>query len=95
MIDHIALTSGADAAIYFAEQLGRERALSEQESIVLERVISSKPRPDRRWTPEEDRKLLKMSKARIRGADMAETLKRTPWAVYRRLSDLKKRERVG
>lgn len=94
MSEHIALPTGADATIYFAEQLGRVRALSEHESIVLERAISAKPRPDRRWTPAEDGKLLKMSKARIRAVDMAETLRRTPEAVRRRLCDLRKKERV-
>lgn len=94
MSEHITLPSGNDAAIYFAEALGRVRALSEHESIVLERVIRSKPRPDRRWTQSEDNQLLKMSKARIRAVDMAETLKRTPEAVRRRLCDLKKRERA-
>lgn len=95
MSEHINLPSGNDAAIYFAEALGRVRALSEHESIVLERVIRAKPRPDRRWTQTEDQQLRKMSKARIRAVDMAETLKRTPQAVYTRLRELKKRERVG
>jgi hypothetical protein len=94
MTETITQSARVDAVIYFAEALSRVRALSEHESIVLERAISAKPRPDRRWTPAEDGKLLKMSKARIRAVDMAETLRRTPEAVRRRLCDLRKKERV-
>jgi hypothetical protein len=86
--------SGDAAVVYLAEALGKERPLSEVESRILHKAIRRDAGAFRRWTPEEDRKLLKMHKARIRGADIAVTLKRTEATVYQRLCRLKKRERA-
>lgn len=89
------ITPTGDAAIVLlAEALGRLRELSETESRVLQRAITRDAGAFRRWTPQDDAKLLKMHKARIHGKQMAETLNRTEASVYGRLRDLKKRERA-
>lgn len=84
-------------AIYFAERLGRMRALTPDESTMLERIVRSGPVKDRRWTRQEDKRLLDMCttriKTRLRTADIAEQLGRTPAACSQRLYDLRKRER--
>ena len=90
-----ALPIGDAAVVYLAEALGRVRELSDMESRILQRAITRDTGAFRRWTDEEDRKLMKMHKARIRGVEMAATLDRTEGSVYRRLSDLKKQARAG
>lgn len=86
-------------AIYFAERLGSLRALTPEESVMLERVIKASPVKDRRWTRQEDKRLLDMCstriKTRLRTTDIAEQLGRTPAACSQRLYDLRKRERAG
>lgn len=91
-----AIPAGDAAVILLAEALGRHRALTDVESLVLERAIHRQPKRDRRWTREEDRLLLKMCgrrvQARITAAAMAAQLGRTPGAVRQRLCDLRKRD---
>lgn len=89
------IPTGDAAVIELADALSRIRALDERESRILQRAITRDSGAFRRWTPEEDRKLLKMHKARIRCAEIAVTLNRKEGAVYRRLSDLKKAKRYG
>lgn len=89
-----AIPAGDAAVIVLAEALGRHRALTDSESLILERAINRQPKRDRRWSREEDRMLLKMCgrrvQARITAAAMAAQLGRTPEAVRRRLCDLRK-----
>lgn len=87
------IPTGDAAVIELADALSRIRALDERESRILQRAITRDNGTYRRWTQEEDRKLLKMHKARIRCAEIAKTLNRKEGAVYRRLSDLKKAKR--
>lgn len=86
--------TGEQAVIYLAEALGRERALSEPESRILERAIRAE-RPCRRaWSPGDDRALMKMHKAKRGAVEMAKVLKRSEMACYKRLHQLKKLARV-
>lgn len=88
------LPVGEDAVVFLAERLGAVRALDDTESRVLQRALTRSAGGVRRWTASDDASLLKMHKARIRGAEMAATLRRSENSVYTRLRDLKKRERV-
>ncbi|WP_343518106.1 hypothetical protein [Sphingomonas sp.] len=91
----LVIPTGNAAIVELATALGRERALDERESRILQRAIIRDQGAFRRWTPADDAKLLKMHKARIRAAQMATTLNRTEDAVRRRLCDLKKARRYG
>ena len=93
MLD-MTIHTGDAAVVYLAEALGRERPLSEVESRILGRAIRRDRGDFRRWTPDDDRRLLKAHKARIRVSEIAVTLGRTEDSVYTRLRDLKKREKV-
>lgn len=89
------IPTGDRAVIELADALSRVRALDERESRILQRAITRDTGTFRRWTPDEDRRLLKMHKARIRCAQIAKTLDRTEQAVFTRLRDLKKVKRYG
>lgn len=91
---HEVIPSGEAAIVLLADALSRERPLSELESRILHRSIRRDQGAFRRWTPQEDDQLLKMHRARIRGAEMATTLNRTEATVYQRLCRLKKKERA-
>lgn len=88
------IPTGEQAIVFLAERLGSVRALDDIESRVLQRAITRERGGVRRWTAADDAMLLKMHKARIRGAEMAVTLRRSEQAVYTRLRDLKKRRKV-
>lgn len=93
MLD-MTIHTGDAAVVYLAEALGRVRELTDIESRILHRAIRRDAGQFRRWTQDEDRRLLRMSKSRIRVAEMAVTLSRTEDSVRTRLRDLRKRERV-
>lgn len=86
--------TGDAAVVYLAEALGRVRELTEIESRILGRAINRERGLFRRWTTDEDRRLMKAHWARIRVSEIAQTLHRTEDSVRTRLRDLKKRERV-
>jgi hypothetical protein len=88
------LPTGNEAVVFFAEQLGKHRALDDREVRVLKLAISRDRGSHRRWTSAEDASLLKMHKARIRCVDIAAALKRSEAAVFTRIRDLKKAARV-
>jgi len=93
MLEMTTLTGDA-AVVFLGEALGRERPLTEHESRILQRAVRHGAGAFRRWTDMEDRRLMKMHRARIRASDIAETLGRSEYSVATRLRDLKKRERV-
>jgi hypothetical protein len=90
MLMETTIPTGEAAIVFFAERLGALRSLDETEVRVLNRAIIRETGAFRRWTAEEDTKLLKMHKAKIRGAQMAETLHRSVDSVVWRLRMLKK-----
>lgn len=89
-----AIPTGEQAIVFLAEALGAERELSETESRILQRAIVRETGAFRRWTAADDTALLKMHKAKIRGAAIARSLNRSENSVYGRLRDLKKAGRV-
>ncbi len=93
MLD-MTIHTGDAAVVYLAEALGQLRALTDTESRILHRALRRDAGLFRRWTPADDATLLKAHRARIRVSEIATTLGRTEQAVYRRLCDLKKREKV-
>lgn len=80
--------------VALATELGRYRALTPDESRLLERAIERQPASTRRWTFADDAKLQRLRRTRLRVPEIAAQLGRTPWAVYRRISDLKAGGRV-
>ncbi len=77
--------------IALCNALGRYRALTDDESRLLERAVDRKPAATRRWTHADDAKLQRLRRTRLRVPEIANELGRTPWAVYTRLRDLKAR----
>jgi hypothetical protein len=92
---HHPIPTGDAAVVFMADALSRVRELSEIESRVLQRAITRNTGAFRRWTPAEDRKLMKMHKAKLRAAQMALSLNRSENAIYVRIRDLKKLARAG
>lgn len=90
----LTIPTGDAAIVFLAEQLGACRTLTDRETSILHRAIRRDQGQFRRWTKEEDAKLRKMRKAGLGAVHIAEVLGRTPDAVYRRMSDLKKLEKV-
>lgn len=83
--------SGAVAtAIYFAECLGKIRALTSNESEMLEHAIRRSVRISRRWTKEEDSMLLAFKRAEMTDEEIARSMGRTYHATKSRLRDLRK-----
>lgn len=91
----IMVPTGEAAIVFFAERLGALRALDDTEVRVLNVAIVRETGGFRRWTDAEDAQLLKMHKAKIRGAEMAVTLRRSEDSVVWRLRMLKKGMRRG
>lgn len=85
---------GDAAVVFLADALSRVRTLNETESRILQRAISRETGAFRRWTLEDDRKLLKMHKAKISAVAIARTLGRSHDAVRCRLRNLKKSARA-
>jgi hypothetical protein len=86
------------AVITLAEALGRHRALTDDESQMLERSIrrmeaTSRGTTMKFWTPAEDRALLKAFRVREASA-VAAMLGRTVPSVCSRLNQLRKAERT-
>lgn len=100
MTTMLAIPAGDEAVIALATELNRFRSLSDVESRILERAMCRKMRSEgcysvfRRWSATDDAKLLNMRSAGLPGAHMARVLNRTEAAIYGRLRDLKKKERV-
>jgi hypothetical protein len=93
-VNALAIPTGEAAIVFFAERLGALRALDDTESRVLHRAIIRETGAFRRWTAQDDAKLLKMSKARIRQAQIAKTLGRSENSVEWRIRQLKKAGRA-
>lgn len=91
----VMVPTGEAAIVFFAERLGALRALDDTEVRVLGLAIVRETGGFRRWTAAEDASLLKMHKAKIRGAEMAVTLRRSEDSVVWRLRMLKKGMRRG
>lgn len=91
----LTIPTDGDAVVFLAERLGRLRPLEEMEVRTLHLAIRRQQGAFRRWTSEEDAKLLRMHKAKIRGAEMAKTLNRSEDGVTARLRVLKKGMRRG
>jgi DNA-binding CsgD family transcriptional regulator len=72
-----------DAAIFFADQLSRERALTDDETARLCGHVSSRRRF---WTAKEDRIVARMKATGARAPEIADRLGRTAWAVRFRLA---------
>lgn len=90
----LTIPTGEAAIVFFAERLGALRALDDTESRILQRAIIRETGAFRRWTKEEDAQLLRMSKARIRQAQIAVTLNRSEDSIRYRLQQLKKASKV-
>ncbi len=88
------IPTGEAAIVFFAEKLNAIRPLEDLEVRALHLAIQRDRGSFRRWTEDEDRRLLKMHKARIQGAQMAATLRRSEDSIYSRLRILKKKEKT-
>lgn len=81
-------------AIHFADELCRQRALTQEETDMLCEVVS-KSRQDRAgkvfWTAKDDRTLRRLKRTR-RAAEIAEIMGRTTRAVEARLMRLRQKE---
>lgn len=82
-----------NATVHFATELGKRRALTHEETAMLERALVRIPSPYRRWTFADDAKLQRLIRSRMSAAEIATELGRTPWAVYTRIRDLKRKGR--
>ncbi len=93
---HEPIPAGDDAVIVLANALNRCRSLSDRESRILEMAICRQMgNPGiRRWSEEDDAKLLKMRKAGFRAEHIADQLDRTDDAVRSRIKLLKKKRMV-
>lgn len=95
-----AIPAGDEAVIVLATELNRFRSLSDVESRMLERAICRKRRSEgcysafRRYSDAEDMKLLKMLRAGLSRAHMAQALNRSEDSVRYRLMVLRKSWRV-
>jgi hypothetical protein len=77
-------------AIHFADQLCRERALTNQETDMLMTVVD-KQRRRMLWTAKDDRDLRRLSRL-MPAHVVAEQMGRTPWSVRNRIRRLKVKE---
>ncbi len=89
------------AVIALSEALGRYRALTNDESLTLERAIkrsaekdSQRPTRIKIWSKAEDRALIKAFKVR-EAADVAKMLGRSVPSVNSRLTRLRKGDRAS
>jgi hypothetical protein len=78
------------------EALSRTRALSDDESLQLERAIRrTRRKAQRLWMPKDILKLRKMVRQRKKWVEMAAVLERTPEAVGRMLRKLREKGKCG
>lgn len=78
------------------EKLGRTRALTDEESLQLERAIRrARRKAQRPWMPKDILKLRKMARQRKKWVEMAAILERTPEAVGRMLHKLREQGKCG
>lgn len=89
----LTIPTGEAAIVFFAERLGALRPLDDTEVRALHLAIRREQGAFRRWTAAEDASLLKMHRAKIRGAQMAVTLHRSVDSVVWRLRILKKQQK--
>lgn len=79
-------------------EVSRIRALTEEESLVLEhflrRLADPAANPRRLWTAEEDRMVRKLFRAGLTAEKIADRINRKPWAVRRRITILRKAEKI-
>jgi hypothetical protein len=80
-----------DAAIFFADQLSRERALTDDETARLCSALKG-THGRRIWTAREDRIVARMKASGARAPEIADRLGRTAWAVRLRLARLRARK---
>lgn len=89
--------SQQDATIIsLLEALGRERALTDDESLLLERTINREGCRNQRtrWTPREERQLLTMTKLGKSRRQIAQTVGRSYWSVRTKINQLGKKGKV-
>lgn len=79
-----------DAAILFATELGKLRALSSRETETLEHMVRRSARISRRWSKEEDTMLLAFKHAAMTDSEIARSMQRTYHATKSRLRDLRR-----
>lgn len=82
-----------DAAIFLGERLGRERALTPDETDALQAVVRI-IKTNRAWTRREDDQLQQALRMHPRGYAnrLAVELGRSPWSVRKRAQKLKERK---
>lgn len=85
-----------NAIHYFAEALGRERALTDDEVRLLASA-QARQRAEaiaKRWSAREDRQLIAMARQGIHAITAARKLGRTPDAIRSRKRQLKRKGKV-
>lgn len=83
-----------NAGIFFAERLGKMRALTNEETDMLENLMKrARLTPSRFWTAREDRMLLRAMRASPRNyaAEIAAETGRTAWSVRSRARKVRAR----
>lgn len=85
----------SSAIIRHFEEIGRSRALTEEESRMLEKAVRAESEGGiyRRWTLEDDRMLLKAAKERCGLKIYAESVGRSYASCQNRLAELKRQRR--
>jgi len=90
--------SYADTILHF-ETIGRERELTQAESLILEQAVRresiERGRVFQLWLPRDDRMLIKLVLKRQKVPMIAIRLNRTERAVWRRIVKLRKAGKIG
>lgn len=82
--------------VELAEALGRERALTERESLFLEQALRRLNRqPQDEWTAEQDMALVRLADEGGDVREVARALVRTEDAIRSRIRELRKRNMIG
>ena len=91
--------AGAEGVVVeLLDRIGRVRSLRDDESILLEKLVRRSQRGQRRthkWTPENDRTLLRVQHRRRGVAKYAEEIGVSEGAAWFRLDSLRKKLRGG
>jgi DNA-binding NarL/FixJ family response regulator len=85
----------AAVGAFFAEQLSRVRALTREESALLQWLIAKTPssRPLRRWTAAQDAQLRDLLANGLTAAEIGAIVGRTTDAIHTRVKRLKMKEK--
>ena len=93
-LTHTVIPVRADKLLAWLTEVGRHRALTDEESLLVEEIVRSEnDETEFQWTEDHDRMLLAAS--RRKGIHrLARELGVTDGAAYQRLSRVRKRQRV-